>query len=159
MVIEYVTAPTVRPRGWQNLRDKGGNKSPFSICERTHVSPSIRSTTAADSGHPLTCPSRQTCRGEQIPRAHTCFNKMDLPNSNREKLAEQLFKASRRAWASATFDLDAGCEFTVVFSQVVIFVLHTRVHASHPPRHLQAPGAAAPPPRLPWKSALLMLPW
>jgi hypothetical protein len=30
----------------------------------------------------------------QMPRAHTCFNKMDLPNySNRAKLAEQLFKA------------------------------------------------------------------
>jgi hypothetical protein len=34
MVIEYVHQPCAG--GWQNLRDKGGNKSPFSICERTH---------------------------------------------------------------------------------------------------------------------------
>ena len=84
-----------------------------------------------------------------LPSSITCFNKMDLPNNNRKKLAEQLFKASRQPWASATLELDAGCVNSLWYFLRWSFVLHTRVHASHPPRHLQAPGAAAPPPRLP----------
>jgi hypothetical protein len=99
LVIEYVTGTNRAPAGgWQNLRDKGGNKSPFSICECTHA----QSLSSVASGCQWGCLAHMCLSmtdnlddvDNQMPRAHTCFNKMDLPNySNRAKLAEQLFKA------------------------------------------------------------------
>ena len=52
-VLALPTMSSAPAGGWKNLRDKGGNKSPFSIYNMDDVS-------------------------NEMPRAHTCFNKIDL---------------------------------------------------------------------------------
>ena len=67
---EYATGTDRAPAGgYRNLLDKGGNKCPFTIYSK------------GDGRN-------------RPPEAHTCFNKLDLPDyDSREKLAEQLYIA------------------------------------------------------------------
>eukprot|EP01052_Picozoa_sp_SAG31_P030335 SAG31_NODE_3103_length_4672_cov_2.447409_1_plen_846_part_00 len=69
-VVEFATgSPRSPPCGWQNVRNKKGEKQPFCI---------VKLDEAPD----------------RAPRAHTCFNKIDLVQySSREKLAELLHVA------------------------------------------------------------------
>jgi hypothetical protein len=69
-VFEFATGTDRAPAGgYRNLLDKAGNKCPFTIYSK-------------EGGR------------NQPPEAHTCFNKLDLPDyDSREKLAEQLYIA------------------------------------------------------------------
>ena len=71
-VVEYATGNDRAPAGgWGNLRDKGGNKCAFTIYNLDDDD-----------------------KRNQMPRAHTCFNKIDLPDyDSRANLARELWRA------------------------------------------------------------------
>ena len=68
--VEFATgSPRAPPGGYQNLKNKSGIKQPFTVEKLDAVA-------------------------DHMPRAHTCFNKVDFPPySSREKLAEMLWLA------------------------------------------------------------------
>merc|ERR1719198_2767067 len=67
-VVQFATGTSRAPAGgWAHLRNKTGKKQPFQI-QKIDETP------------------------DQMPRAHTCFNRIDLVvYSSRAKLAEQLY--------------------------------------------------------------------